>query len=139
MGKDAIGFNFQINGGSSLLSYRHWNTEKTFIDGFEGLLGFNKNKFITTTDLAVQVMHSIKREQNLTVYSFGMLGIEPYTSDPQNGTNTYAALGLGAEFFFQGLPNLSVGAQAGFGYSSPNSQYGNTAGWLPSLGIRYYY
>jgi hypothetical protein len=84
-------------------------------------------------------MHSFKKEQNLTVYSFGMLGIEPYSGDVQSGTNSYAAVGLGAEFFFQGLPNLSFGAEAGFGYSSPNSQYGNTAAWLPSLGIRYYY
>jgi hypothetical protein len=138
-GKDALGITFQINGGVNFVTYRHWSAGKSFIDGAEGLLAFNKNSNVTTTDLAVKLMHSIKREQNLTAYSFGMFGIEPYSgTNTTSGTNTFAAIGLGVEYFIQGVPNLSVSAEAGFGYSSPNSQYGTSAGALPLFGLRYY-
>ena len=134
--RDALGFSAVVNGGTSFLNYRHWESSNI---GFEGILGFNKNSNLTTTDLGVKVLDRLKKEQNLTAYCFGMLGVEPYSGTGTSGTNTYLAAGLGAEFFFQGLPNLSVCAEAGLGYSSPNSQYGNMAGWLPSLGLKYYY
>ncbi len=93
----------------------------------------------TTTDIGGKILYLLKKEQHLKAYCFGMLGIEPYSNTGTSGTNTYLAVGLGVEFFFQGLPDLSVGTEAGLGYSSLNSQFGNMAGWLPSVGIRYYY
>jgi len=134
--RDALGFSAQLNGGVNFLTFRHWDAGKI---GFEGLFGFNKDSNQTITDLGIKVLDRLKREQHLTAYCFGLLGIEPYSGSGASGTNTYIAAGLGAEFFFQGLPNLSVCAEAGLGYGSPNSQFGNMAGWLPSLGVRYYY
>lgn len=134
--RDALGFSAQLNGGVNFITFRHWDSGKI---GFEGLFGIEKDNNHTTTDIGAKVLGRLKQEQHLTAYWFGLLAVEPYSGSGSSGTNTYLAGGLGAEFFFQGLPNLSVCAEAGLGYSSPNSRFGNTDGWLPSLGVRYYY
>ena len=137
----ALGFNAQLsNNGVNSVAFRHWGPRK---NGIEWIVGYSKDDNNNFLDLGAKLLHCIKREQHLMAYSFGLIGIEKYTikSFPSDlsDTNTTIAGGFGVEFFFQELPNLGLGAEVGFGYNSGTKQLGTIAGWLPTVGIRYYY
>jgi len=135
--RTALGFNSQVSiNGVTSLSLRQWGPGQ---NGFETIAGFCKGDNSTIVDLGLKLLHRIKKEQHLTVYSFGLLGIEPYSVNSKSDTNLELEAGLGVEFFFQELPNLGFGAEVGLGYNSGTKLFQTIAGWIPSVGIRYYY
>src|SRR3989339_371 len=135
--KTGIGFNSQLSYRSiSSLSIRHWVSSNT---GIEGLLGFSLGDD-TIFDVGAKFLMSLKKEQNLTVYSYGLAGIESFDVNGQNDTSLTIGAGFGIEFFLNGLSNLGFGTEFGLGFSDANgkNQFGTSAGWLSSVGIRYY-
>jgi hypothetical protein len=138
-GKFGLGFNNQLSDlGLSSLSLRYWNTNKL---GFEGIFGFSLGDN-TIIDLGGKVLGVIKKDQNVTVYGFGLIGIESFDiKNGANDTNFTIGGGLGTEFFFPGLPNLGFGAEIGVGIVSinDNTQFGTSSGWIPQVGMRYYF
>lgn len=139
--KTGIGFSSQISdNGISSLALRYWGPGKT---GFEGLLGFsfdNDNKFI---NIGAKILGIIKKEQNLSYYAFGLLGIENYSIKTlgldESDTTFIGGAGWGVEFFLQGLPNLGFGAELGLQYNSHTKALSTSSDWLSNLGIRYYF
>lgn len=147
--KIGVGFNSQLSGhGLDSLSVRWWMSKKTAV---EGLLGFTLGDDVIF-DMGGKLLTVLKEEENLSIYGFAMAGVESYNADeylvgtvtpvwvdPDDTAITIGA-GVGAEFFMSGLPNLGFGAEIGFGFNNANdkSQFGTSAGWLSSVGIRYY-
>lgn len=136
--KTGVGFNSQLSGhGIDSLSIRRWISKKTAV---EGLLGFTLGDDVIF-DAGGKILTVLKEEENLNIYGFGMAGMESYNPDVgDSDTAVTAGAGLGAEFFMSGLPNLGFGAEIGFGFNNADdkSQFGTSAGWLSSVGIRYY-
>jgi hypothetical protein len=131
----------QISGVNSL-SLRYWTNDKL---GFEGIFGFSLGENDKIIDIAGKVLPVIKKEQNLTLYGFGVLGIEnqsiksPVTGDTASDTSVLFGAGVGAEFFLQGLPNLGFGTEIGIAYSGATKVFGTYAGYMSSVGVRYYF
>ncbi|MBN1384292.1 MAG: hypothetical protein JW983_05365 [Elusimicrobia bacterium] len=141
--KAGIGFNSQLSGHDvNSLSIRYWFSKKIAV---EGLIGFSLGDDVMF-DMGGKFLSVLKEEQNLNIYAFGLLGMEstdiddnnPLTDDDDTGIT--AGAGFGAEFFLIGLDNLGFGAEIGFGFNNADdkSQFGTSAGWLSSVGIRYY-
>jgi len=136
-----IGFNSQLSlVGVNTISVRYWQD----MIGFDGMLGFSlgdPNKYF---DLGGKVLFAIKKEQNMKLYGFGLLGIEnasrnPVTGEDKSDTSVTFAGGLGAEFFLQGLPNLGFSTELGVGYNSTSKIFGTVGNWIPNAGVRYYF
>lgn len=150
--KSAIGYDSQL--AVPAVAYRYWGADKI---GFEGLLGYSSGENDKHTVLGGKFLSKIKTEQNLTLYWFGMVGIDNYkttqsvtTINPFTGASvtgseevsdseTTIGAGLGVEFFFQGLPNLSFGAEMGIANRNKAKVTAIFADWIPSVGIKYYY
>jgi hypothetical protein len=136
-----LGFNTQLtNAGISSVSARYWSDDRL---GFEGLFGFAFGNDTRYIDLGGKILLGIKKERNLNLYGFGLLGIENWNID-RNGNSTSdtdvtVAGGLGVEFFFEGLPNLGFGTELGLGYNSGSEIFGTRADWIPAVGMRYYF
>jgi hypothetical protein len=137
-----LGFNSQLsNVGVDTLSVRYWADDRV---GFEGMLGFSlgdNNKYF---DLGGKFLFSLKKEQNLNLYGFGLLGIEnanrnPVTGEDKSDTALTVAGGLGAEFFLPGLPNLGFSTELGLGYNSTSKIFDTFGHWIPNAGIHYYF
>lgn len=141
-----LGFSQQLSDQNlSSMAARFWVTPSY---GFEGLFGFQfgDDRII---DFGGKFLGALRHEQNLTVYGFGLLGIEntefkntnnePGFNNSESQTMTTFGFGLGVEFFFQGLPNLSFMAETGLGYRNPSSggSFGTTSSFM-DLGLRYY-
>lgn len=103
---------------SNVLSLRYWANKDW---GIEGLLGYySYANSINGSLIGGRYLRSIKRERYLNLYGFGMLAIVNTSQvSPTNSNNTESvggtciALGLGAEFFIEELPNLGVSFEAG--------------------------
>ncbi|OGS44506.1 MAG: hypothetical protein A2539_01235 [Elusimicrobia bacterium RIFOXYD2_FULL_34_15] len=135
--RTGIGFNNQLsNLGITSLSIRHWATRNT---GFEGLIGFSLGDN-TIFDIGAKLLMVLKKEDNLSVYSYGLAGIESFDVNSQNDTSLTLGAGFGIEFFLTGLSNLGFGTELGLSFSNANnrSQFGTSSGFISSVGIRYY-
>jgi hypothetical protein len=134
-----IGFNTQLTSlGVNSLSVRKWITDKV---GIEGILGFSFNDNLSCIDLGGKYLAVIRKESNMKVYGFGLIGIENSDNKVINKSDTNLMLegGLGVEFFFHGLPNLGFGSEIGVGYASVPKQFSTLVDWIPSVGIHYYW
>jgi hypothetical protein len=138
--RTGLGFNTQLTGNSGVavnsLSLRFWTSENF---GLEPILGFYFGDNITFFDLGFKFLSSIKKEENLRCYWYGLLGLENWKIGSQSDTDMTIAGGLGVEFFLQGLPNLGFGAEIGAGYNSGAKAFSTTAGLVSSVGMRYYF
>lgn len=138
-----VGFNSQLSqAGVNSVSVRYWADDRI---GFDGMLGFalgDNNKYF---DLGGKILFVLRKEQNASIYGFGLLGIEnastknPFTGDTTSDTGVTVAGGLGAEFFLTGLPNLGFSTELGLGYNSTSKIFGTFGNWIPSAGVRYYF
>ncbi|MHB9155278.1 MAG: hypothetical protein ACYC5N_06235 [Endomicrobiales bacterium] len=142
-GAIGVGFNSQLSRrGLESLALRAWLSDTL---GIEGILGFAFGDGESFFDLGGKVLGVIRKEQNLSLYGFGLLGIEnssiknPVTGDTASETSVAFGGGLGVEFFLQGLPNLGFGTEIGLGYNSGSKQFGTLADWITSVGMRYYF
>ena len=143
-----IGYSQQLTShGLTSLAARFWAT-RSF--GYEAIFGFQLGDN-TIFDFGGKILGAIKHEQNMTVYGFGILGIENIefkknsegNSSDQSITETMTTFGggFGVEFFFQGLPNLSFNTEIGVEYRNPSKTSGvaTFAGQLGEVGMRYYF
>ncbi len=142
-----VGFSQQLSDlGLDSFAARFW-VNRTF--GVEGLFGFmfGDNRVF---DFGFKFLANLKREQNMNVYAFGLVGMENYEfKKDANGadiakiseTTTSAGGGFGVEFFLQGLPNLSFGAETGLAFRNPAKvgRFQTFGNWLSSVGMRYYF
>jgi hypothetical protein len=139
-GMTGLGFNTQLtDAGVTALSLRYWSGKNL---GIEGLFGFTTGDNTTAFDLGLKILGALKTEPYTKVYGFGIIGIE--NRSKVNGVNdsdtgTTIGGGLGVEFFIPGLPNLSFGSEIGLLYNSTQKQIGTYAGWIPNVGMRYYF
>jgi hypothetical protein len=132
-----LGFNTQLsNFGVSSLSLRYWGSDNL---GFEGLFGFSFGDNTRFLDLGGKILALFKKEQNMDLYGFGLLGIENYKIGDTSDTNLTIGGGVGVEFFLPGLPNLGFGTELGLFYNNGTKVFGTVANWIPQVGMRYYF
>ncbi len=136
-----IGFNSQFsNVGLNGISLRYWLSDAL---GIEGVLGFSFGDNVRYFDLGGKILGVLRSEQNLTLYGFGLLGMEnreiKIAGTTDSDTNIFIGGGLGAEFFLQGIPNLGFGTELGLIYNGWTEDFGTFASWMPSVGVRYYF
>jgi hypothetical protein len=145
--KIGIGFNNQLSGivggftGVNGLSIRYWDDKL----GLEGILGFASGDVTSSVDIGGKFLGLLKKEQNMNIYGFGIVGIESYSKIAgvsNSDTSFLIGGGLGTEFFIPGLPNLGFSAEIGLGFRSlgkDSTEFATFSGWLPDVGIRYYF
>ncbi|GEM_PF-1163678 len=151
--KTGFGFNSQLSGNTTVdvngqpqpipattsLALRYWTAGSM---GFEGILGFGFGDNAKGFDLGGKVLGVIKKESNMRVYGYGIIGIENVSIKVQGKDYSDTAFtigtGVGAEFFLSNLPNLGFGVEAGIGYNSSSKLFGTQAG-LTNVGVRYYF
>jgi len=151
-GQIGLGFNSQISGNVvsvdnnnvavqsvTSLAVRDWATKYI---GYEGMLGFGFGNNTSIIDIGAKILATIKKEQHMRTYGFGLLGFESSSitvgGKSYSSTGVTIGAGLGAEFFFTGLPNLGFGVEAGIGYNSSTEIF-STQGSMTDVGIRYYF
>lgn len=140
--RTGVGFTTQFSQiGATSLSLRSWISDSL---GVEGALGFTSGDVNSAVNLGAKVLAPLKKEQNLTLYGFGMLGFESISkigTVSKSETDVTVGAGVGVEFFFQGLPNLGFGTEIGLSYGglTDAKQFGTFASWIPSVGMRYYF
>lgn len=135
-----VGFNTQFSQAPGL-SARAWLSDTL---GIEGVLGFTSGDQNSSVALGGKVLSSLKKEQNLNLYGFGLLGFESVSKiggASVSETDVTIGGGVGAEFFLQGLPNLGFGTEIGIRYGGITGfkQFSTSADWLTNVGVRYYF
>lgn len=138
-GRTGIGYNAQLSSDISSFAVRHWT--KTGL-GLEGIFGFAFGNDETKINIGGKILGTIKKETNMRVYGYGLLGLDYYSFDfagvSDSDTNIVFGGGLGVEFFLSGLPNLGFGVETGVAYDGGSEVFGTSAA-TTSVGIRYYF
>jgi hypothetical protein len=151
-GGGSLGLGFQGSAVSgtigSAAAARYWFPDGKF--GVEGALGFMFNNSSdrprdkSAISMTGKFLGALRREHNITVYWFGLFGLE-YLShvNPDDTTNTDTKPdllgGLGAEFFLPGIPNLGFSTEVGVGYAGRAETFGTFGSWIPTAGVKYYF
>lgn len=169
VGKLGIGFNAQTIGlwigsenaffpYSAGISVRYYFTDMI---GFEGSLGFGWYEFDTESNrrggeesedvsysaisLEPKILFNFLSEEQACLYAFGGLGFVHYRVDYDGEDDTETgirlSIGAGAQWFFEGLPNLGFSAEFGVMYEAIEDVqfFGTFGGMLTSFGIHYYF
>ncbi len=140
-GQLGLGFNQQLR--SANLSARQWKSRKI---GWEGIFGFRIGEAgYKNVEMGGKILYVIREEENMNVYATGGIGFSIFKGmevlgvEPDTEFNLRMVGGLGVEFFFQGLPNLSFGAEVNMGYSDIDfSSFGIEIDTI-GVGIHYYF
>jgi len=139
-GNLGIGFNSQFSPQDvDSISGKYWINNELAV---QGLLGFNYSDASDEMDLGAKVYFKIKDEENLHVDAIGGLGfarVDPDEGDTE--TATWLSVGVGIEYFFNGLPNLGFSTEVGLtilDYDDDTS-FGTAADSFIGAGIHYYF
>jgi hypothetical protein len=139
-GNLGVGFNSQFSPQDvDALSGKYWINNELAV---QGLLGFNYSDTVDELDLGGKVYFKIQDEENLHVDVIAGLGMTRV--DPEKGsteTGTWVNLGIGIEYFFNGLPNLGFSTEVGLTLTDydDDTSFGTTADSFVGAGIHYYF
>jgi hypothetical protein len=139
-GNLGVGFNSQFSlQDVDALSGKYWINNELAI---QGLLGFNYSDTTDELDLGGRVYFKIQDEENLHVDVIAGLGLSRV--DPDKGsteTGTWINVGVGIEYFFNGLPNLGFSTEVGLTLTDydDDTSFGTTADSFVGAGIHYYF
>jgi hypothetical protein len=140
-GSWGIGFTrgFDVTG----ISVRHWMDKQL---GFEGILGYrllnrDNGPDARAFELGGRFLINLVQEQNMHVYGGAGLSLLHRRFDDNSDNGVGAEVFTGAEFFFQGLPNLGFSAELGIDLTDTKdtTTFGTFGGSFVSAGIRYYF
>lgn len=137
--RTGLGYNTQLSRNISSLAVRHWSGTGL---GLEGIFGFGFGNDTTLFNVGGKILGTIKKESNMRVYGYGLLGLE-YASfdmgdDTESETDVVFGAGFGVEFFLSGLPNLGFGVETGIGYDGGSEVFSTTSA-TTSVGVKYYF
>jgi hypothetical protein len=140
-----VGFTNAFSGASGLtsVSARYWVDKQL---GIEGLVGFESVNRERGADLnrqvfAARLLLNFVQEDNLHLYGGAGLALLREEFDDDSDSGLGLDLFVGAEFFFQGLPNLGFSSEVGLEISDDGNTtfVGTHGGSFATFGIRYYF
>lgn len=139
-GNLGVGFNSQFSPQDvDAISGKYWINNELAV---QGILGFNYSDTVDELDLGGKVYFKIQDEENLHVDVIAGLGLTRV--DPDKGsteTGTWVNVGIGIEYFFNGLPNLGFSTEVGLTLTDydDDTSFGTTADSFVGAGIHYYF
>lgn len=134
--------------GLSAVSVRYWLDKQLGLEGLFGYQLINRDGGADERSMSLGGRFLIKMVEEENLHAYGGAGIaalyhrvELDNGDHQGGGGVGVEAFVGAEYFFQGLPNLGFSSEVGLRLADTNDTtvFGTEGDSFANFGIRYYF